>query len=77
MVKAFVQQDIGNIREDVSRNLHDPGDRKMFEIHADSVVTAAVMAPPLYKSDPVAPALLTKLGDSEELLLPGDTEAAG
>ena len=47
-----------------------------FEIHTDS---PAAVSPLLYSSVEfaVAEAVEVKLGDSEELLLPGETEAAG
>ena len=52
----------------------------MLEIHTDS--PAAVPASPLLYSSVELPVLAAeavevKFGDSEELLLPGDTEAAG
>ena len=69
---------MGTLRSLVSRNLGFPKIRQKmgFEIHTDS---PAAVSPLLYSSVEfaVAEAVEVKLGDSEELLLPGETEAAG
>ena len=68
---------IGNIPEPLHATSILIESEKRIEIHTDSPVT---VSPLLYNSvelEAVTEAVEVKLGDSEELLLPGETEAAG